>query len=225
MTRHIVDPDMSKKIGVIGSGEVGQTLALGFLKHGHEVMIGTRHPSKLGDWAGGEGKGVQVGDFAETASFGDVVVLAVKGTAIEDALRLAGIESLSGKTIIDASNPLDDEEPVNGVLISMMGANESMMEKLQALVPEANFVKAFNSVGAALMVNPELPGGKPSMFICGNSDDAKAEVSHILDVFGWEVEDMGGVEAARAIEPLAVLWCIPGFLRNDWVHAFKVLRP
>jgi predicted dinucleotide-binding enzyme len=98
------------------------------------------------------------------------------------------------------------------------------MEDLQDKVPSAHFVKAFNSVGNRAMVNPTFAGGKPSMFIAGNNDDAKKKVAEILDQFGWEVEDMGKAEAARAIEPLCILWCIPGFLRNEWSHAFKVLR-
>jgi predicted dinucleotide-binding enzyme len=99
------------------------------------------------------------------------------------------------------------------------------MERLQRLAPQANFVKAFNSVGSALMVNPALKGGPPTMFICGNNPQAKKDVASILHTFGWESEDMGPAEAARAIEPLCILWCIPGFARNDWTHAFKVLRP
>lgn len=98
------------------------------------------------------------------------------------------------------------------------------MERLQRAVPAARFVKAFNSVGNAFMVDPQFPGGKPTMFICGNDDGAKWIVRGILDEFGWETEDMGKVEAARAIEPLCMLWCIPGFARNEWSHAFKLLR-
>jgi predicted dinucleotide-binding enzyme len=98
------------------------------------------------------------------------------------------------------------------------------MERLQKIAPTANFVKSFSCVGNALMVNPQFPGGKPSMFICGNDEQAKATVCEILNQFGWDTEDMGKVEAARAIEPLCMLWCIPGFLRNDWNHAFKMLK-
>jgi hypothetical protein len=98
------------------------------------------------------------------------------------------------------------------------------MERLQREFADARLVKAFNSVGNSLMVNPQFAGGKPTMFICGNDEAAKKIVSDILDQFGWEIADMGKVEAARAIEPLCMLWCIPGFLRNDWTHAFKLLR-
>jgi predicted dinucleotide-binding enzyme len=211
------------KIGIIGSGVVAQTLAGGFLKHGHEVMVGTRDAAKLADWAKANPSG-KVGKFTDTAKFGDVVVLAVKGTVAADAVRGAGVTNLRGKTVIDATNPLADSPPVNGVLKFTTNLDESLMEKLQREFARIHFVKAFNSVGAACMVNPQFKGGKPTMFICGNDDPAKKTVAAILDQFGWETADMGKAEAARAIEPLCILWCIPGFLQNDWVHAFKMLR-
>jgi predicted dinucleotide-binding enzyme len=133
------------------------------------------------------------------------------------------VGNLTAKTVIDATNPVADAPPVNGVLKLFTSHDESLMERLQREFPSANFVKAFNSVGSALMVNPQFKGGKPTMFICGNSEAAKKSVGGILDQFGWEVADMGSAEAARAIEPLCMLWCLPGFLRNEWVHAFKLL--
>jgi predicted dinucleotide-binding enzyme len=103
---------------------------------------------------------------------------------------------------------------------------DSSMERTQKLIPDAKLVKAFNSVGNTLMYKPKLQGGlTPSMFICGNDEQAKKTVTDILTAFGWETEDLGTAEAARAIEPLCILWCIPGFLKNDWMHAYKVLRP
>ncbi len=212
------------KIGVIGSGSVGQTLADGFLKHGHEVMRGTRDPSKLADWKAGAGAKASVGTFAEAAKLGEIIVLAVKGTAAEDAVVLCGLDALAGKTVIDATNPIADAPPTNGVVVYFTGPNESLMERLQTRAPEAHFVKAFSSVGNALMVNPVLAGGRPTMFICGNDAGAKAQVSGILEAFGWDAADMGQATSARAIEPLCMLWCIPGFLRNDWTHAFKMLQ-
>jgi len=211
------------RVGILGSGVVGQALGGGFLKHGHEVMLGTREASKVADWVGRK-PGAEVGSLAEAAQFGEVVVLAVKGTVAADALRLAGAENLAGKTVIDATNPIADAPPVNGVLPFFTTFDDSLMESLQRELPNARFVKAFNSVGSALMVNPQLENGPPTMFICGNDEAAKQTVSKILDQFGWETEDMGKIEAARAIEPLCILWCIPGFLQNDWVHAFKLLR-
>ena len=210
------------KIGVLGSGDVAKTLASGFLKHGHEVMIGTRSAAKLADWAKQNPKG-KVGSFEETARFGEVAVLAVKGTAASEALQAAGAANLSGKTVIDATNPIADQPPVNGVLRFFTSLEESLMERLQKEFSGARFVKAFNSVGAVCMVNPEFKGARPTMFICGNDDAAKKAVTGILEQFGWETSDMGKAEAARAIEPLCMLWCIPGFLRNDWRHAFKML--
>ena len=212
-----------KKVGILGSGQVGQILADGFLKHGYEVMRGSRDPSKLATWKAGAGPKASAGSFAETARFGEVVVLAVKGTAAEEAVGLCG-DGLNGKVVLDATNPIADAPPVNGVIVYFTGPNDSLMERLQKKVPAAKLVKAFSSVGNALFVNPKLPA-RPTMFICGNDAGAKDAARGILEQFGWDSEDCGGVEAARAIEPLCMLWCIPGFLRNDWVHAFKMLRP
>jgi len=212
------------KVGVLGSGDVARVLASGFLKHGHAVTLGSRTPEKLADWKD-KNPGGLTGDFAEAAAFGEAVVLAVKGTAALEVLQLAGAKNLAGKTVMDATNPIADAPPVNGVLQFFTGPNESLMEKLQAEFPEAKLVKVFNSVGNILMINPQLEGGvRPTMFICGNDEAAKKQVSGVLDQFGWETDDRGKIEAARAIEPLCMLWCIPGFQRNDWVHAFKVLR-
>jgi hypothetical protein len=211
-------------IGVIGSGVVGQTLAAGFLKHGHKVAIGTRTPAKLADWAAKHFV-AEVKSFSEAAAFGEVVVLAVAGDVALDALGQAGAEAIEGKTVIDATNPIGGGPPVAGVLSYFTGQNESLMERLQKAYANANFVKAFNSVGAGQMVNPAFAGGRPTMFICGNSAHAKHTVGGILDQFGWDIEDMGPVEAARAIEPLCKLWCIPGIGKGDWsAHAFKLLR-
>jgi predicted dinucleotide-binding enzyme len=211
------------KIGILGSGQVGEALANGFLKHGDQVMRGSRDPAKLGAWAAAAGPRASSGTFEDAARFGDVVVLAVKGAAAESLVAsLAG--ALAGKVVLDTTNPLADAPPVNGVLRLFTGPNESLMERLQASAPRARFVKAFSCVGNALMVNPALPGGMPTMFVCGNDAAAKAVAREILERFGWECEDLGAVEAARAIEPLVSLWCLPGFLRNDWAHAFKLLR-
>jgi 8-hydroxy-5-deazaflavin:NADPH oxidoreductase len=212
------------KVGIIGSGVVGQTLAAGFVKHGHEVEIGTRDPAKLKDWSA-KNPSVKLKSSAEAAAFGEVVVLAVAGDAALEALKQAGAAAIAGKTVIDACNPIGGGPPVNGVLSFFTPQNESLMEELQKAYPAAHFVKAFNSVGNGQMVNPEFGGGRPTMFICGNNGSAKKAVTQILDRFGWDTEDMGAVEAARAIEPLCKLWCIPGIGKNDWSpHAFKLLR-
>ena len=211
------------KIGVLGSGQVAKTLAAGFLKHGHDVRVGTRHAGKLAGWATEHPKAT-IGSFADTAKFGEVVVLAVKGSVAAEALRAAGANNVNGKTVIDVTNPIADAPPVNGVLKFFTTLDDSLMERLQRECPGAKLVKAFNSVGAAAMVNPQFKGGPTTMFMCGNDEGAKKTVNGILDRFGWQAEDLGGAEAARAIEPLCMLWCIPGFQKQDWVHAFKMLR-
>src|SRR5215831_1050093 len=211
------------KIGVIGSGDVAKVLASGFIKHGHDVVIGTRDPAKLKDWTE-RNPSVRVGSFSDAAQFGQVVALAVKGLAAAEALRAAGASNLAGKPLIDATNPIAEAPPQNGVLQYFSSLDESLMEGLQREFPTARFVKAFNSVGNSRMVNPQFAGGKPTMFICGNDNSAKKKVEMLLDQFGWETADMGKAEAARAIEPLCMLWCIPGFMRNEWTHAFKLLK-
>jgi predicted dinucleotide-binding enzyme len=212
------------RIAVLGSGIVGQTLADGFLKHGNEVMRGTREPSKLAEWKGKAGAKASVGTFAEAARYGRIIVLAVKGTAAGTVLDMCGADSLAGKTVIDTTNPIADRPPVNGVLAFFTTLDESLMERLQKRFPAANFVKAFSCVGNAFMVDPKIPGGPPTMFICGNHAGARAEVRGILDQFGWDTEDLGAAEAARAIEPLCILWCIPGLRGGSWAHALKLLR-
>jgi 8-hydroxy-5-deazaflavin:NADPH oxidoreductase len=211
------------KVGILGSGDVAKALAAGFVKHGHMVMLGTRNPAKLAEWTAANA-GVDAGSFSDAAAYGEVIVLAVKGKAAAEALRIAGESNFAGKAIIDATNPIADAPPTNGVLKFFTTLDDSLMERLQNEFSGAHFVKAFNSVGSPFMVDPKFEGGKPTMFICGNDDAAKKTVSGILDEFGWETSDMGKVEAARAIEPLCMLWCIPGFLRNEWTHAFKLVR-
>lgn len=212
---------MSTKVGVIGSGTVAQVLAKGFKSKGYEVRIGSRDGSKLADFS--KESGIASGTFAEVAAFGEIIVLAVKGTAAESAVTLAGA-GLEGKLVLDATNPIADEPPDNGILRYFTSPNQSLMERLQDAAPDAHFVKAFSCVGNAFMVDPKLPGGPPTMFICGNSDDAKRRTKEILGQFGWDAEDIGKVEGARAIEPLCQLWCAPGLQRNQWTHAYKVLR-
>jgi len=214
------------KIGIIGSAAVGQVLANAFKSEGHNVMLGTRNTSKEEVVKfKNENQSIAVGTFKDTASFGEILVLATAGSVAENAIKLAGPSNFGDKVVIDATNPIAEAPPINGVLKFFTSLDDSLMERIQKLIPDAKVVKAFNSVGNTLMYKPKLQGGKPSMFICGNDDAAKKTVTDILTTFGWETEDMGKAEAARAIEPLCILWCIPGFLKNDWMHAYKVLKP
>lgn len=215
---------MEKKIGIIGSGQVGIALANGFQKHGYQVMIGTNDPEKheaIKEKTNGK---VAIGTFSDVANFSDILILAVKGIGAEDAVKKTGIDLLKNKIILDTTNPIAAGPPTNGVIPFFTTLDESLMERLQKLAPDARFVKCFSIVGNPLMVDPDFGGIKPTMFIAGNDDQAKKVTTDILTEIGWETEDMGKAEGARAIEPLAILWCIPGMNGRGWRHAFKLLR-
>lgn len=204
-------------IGILGSGVVGQTLGGGLRQLGHTVAIGSRTGRPVENWDGA------VGTFSDVAAASDTLVLAVKGGVAEELVASISAE-LAGKTVLDTTNPIADLPPVDGVLRYFTTFEESLMERLQAAAPQAHFVKAFSSVGNARMVNPVYEAGMPSMFIAGNDSDAKAEAAAITRSLGWDVEDMGTAVAARAIEPLCMLWCIPGLRGGSWTHAFKLLK-
>jgi predicted dinucleotide-binding enzyme len=209
------------KFGVLGSGAVGQVFARGLKAKGYEVKIGTRSPEKLAEFAAASG--IATGTFRDVAEWSDALVLAVLGRAAKDVLKLAGAKHLKGKVVLDTTNPIAEAPPQDGVIRVFTGPNDSLMEQLQRAHPDARFVKAFNSIGNAFMVDPAFPDGKPTMFYCGNDAEAKQVVARVIEQFGWEAADMGKAAAARAIEPLCQLWCIPGFLENRWSHAFKLL--
>jgi len=214
------------KTGIIGSANVGQTLAKAFMQEGYDVMLGTRNTSKpeVVQFAK-DNPNIKTGTFAEAAAFGEIIVLAVGGKVAEEAMNDADINNFKNKVVIDVTNPIANEPPENGVLKFFTNINFSLMEELQRMAPEAKFVKAFNSVGSHVMYKPDFGNTRPTMFIAGNDEEAKATVTGILDAFGWETADMGKAEGARAIEPLCMLWCIPGMLRNEWTgRAFKMLQ-
>jgi predicted dinucleotide-binding enzyme len=212
------------KIGILGSGSVGKTLGAGFLKHGHQVMLGTRDPHKpdVQQWLQST-PGATVGTFLQTAQFGEFVVLATLGLAAEEAISLAGADNFTGKTVMDTTNPISEAAPEGGILSYFTGPNESLGERIQTTLPHAHVVKAFNSVGAARMVNPSYQQGTPTMFFCGENAEAKLAVAEIIQQFGWQPYDCGGIVASRAIEPLCMLWCSRGFQHNQWDHAFALL--
>ena len=211
------------KVGILGSGEVAKTLGAGFLKHGHAVLLGTRDATKLTEWQA-KHPSARIGSFADAAKFGESSCSQSKATLPSTRCRLAGAPALAGKVVIDATNPIAAAPPVNGVLKFFTSLDDSLMERLQKAYPNVRFVKAFSSVGNARMVNPKFAGGTPTMFICGDNAEAKQTVTRILEHFGWETLDFGGAAAARAIEPICILWCIPGFLHNEWTHALKMLH-
>ena len=214
------------KIGILGSGAVGQALAAGFASEGNEVMLGTRDPNaaKITEWLAKSGGGITAGTFEDTAKFGELIILCPLFRAIEDVISLAGKHNFEGKIVIDTTNPISEEPPVNGVLKYVKINEGSAGELIQNLLPNSNVVKAFNSVGSAFMYKPKFEDGQPTMFICGNSDEAKKTVSGILEGFGWDVMDSGSIEASNALEGLCIIWCARGFREGNWHHAFKLLK-
>ena len=211
------------KIGILGTGDVGRALGSAFAKLGNDVKLGSRDPNKpeAVAWAKAAGARASVGTFADAAGFGELVVIATLGSATETALRSAGIERFRGKVVIDTTNPLDFS---TGKPVLYVGRTDSAGEQVQRLLPDARVVKAFNTVGNALMFQPKLAGGPPDMFICGNDDGAKNTVTAILGDFGWGTVDAGGIEASRGLEPMCLVWVGYGARTNTWTHAFRLLR-
>jgi predicted dinucleotide-binding enzyme len=207
-------------VGILGSGDVGKSLARGFAGAGHDVMIGSRTPEKLADFVAATER-VKSGTFADTAKFGDLLVLATQGAAAEEAIQIAGPGHFSGKVVIDATNPLDFS---TGKPALFVGFNDSLGERVQRAVPDARVVKAFNTAGNAFFVHPDFPGGPPDMFICGNDDDAKKIVAQTCGHFGWGVIDIGGIEGSRHLEPMCMVWVLHGIRSGAWTHAFKMLH-
>lgn len=212
------------KIGILGTGDVGRTLANGFAALGHEVKVGTREPASDKAKAVAAKLGPKVGlvTFAEAATFAELGVLATLWSGTESAIRLAGPGHLYGKVVVDTTNPLVIVP--GGPPALALGHTDSGGEQVQRWLPGAKVVKAFNIVGSAHMVKPSFPGGPPDMFICGNDPGAKRSVTGLLEAFGWPVVDIGGIEGARLLEPLCILWVLYGVKTGAWNHAYKMLR-
>jgi len=208
------------KVGVIGSGVVGKALAEGFVKHGHQVMVGTREPAKLAEWAAALGSSVSIGSVADAAAFGEVAVIATAWSGTEQALR-ATEGKLHGKVVIDATNPLGHSAGKPELAI---GHTDSGGEQVQRWAPEAHVVKCFNIVGNPHMVNPAFPTGAPDMFLCGDDEGAKRVVAALCAELGWPTIDIGGIEGARLLEPLALLWILHYFRTGKGNHAFALLH-
>ncbi|MFL5322424.1 MAG: NADPH-dependent F420 reductase [Myxococcaceae bacterium] len=212
------------KVGILGTGVVGTALGRGFIALGHEVKLGGREANnpKAVAWAKESGTKASAGAFADVASFGEVLVLATLGSATESALKQAGVESFKGKLVIDTTNPLDFS---TGKPQLSMGHTTSLGELVQRTLPGAKVVKAFNTVGNAHMFKPTFPGGPPTMFVGGNDAGAKKQLEGILKDFGWEMADLGGIEASRWLEPMCMAWVAYAMVNGGtWNHAFKLLK-
>ena len=214
------------KIGILGSGDVGRRLADGFIELGHIVKIGSRNPhqEKITEWMAKHDKAkVSSGTFAEAASFGELDLIATSWAGTVDAIKMADAQNLAGKVVVDVTNPLDFSKGMPPRLA--IGHTDSAGETVQRMLPDSKVVKAFNIVGNPHFIHPDFPGGPPTMFICGNDDQAKKTViDNILTKFGWETIDIGGIEGARLLEPLAYLWIMYYFRTGNGNHAFKLLR-
>jgi hypothetical protein len=213
------------RIGILGSGDVGQALGRGFASRGYDVKIGSRTPDsdKLKAWLKQTAGKTSTGTFAEASNHGDILILAILGAAVENAIDLAGREKFAGKLVIDVTNALDFSKGSSPGLF--VGMNDSLGERVQRKLPQAQVVKCFNTVPNAQMVNPNFGEDKPEMLICGNDTQAKQQVIDILKEFGWPgAIDIGGIEEARWLEALVPLWVRVGAALNTWKHAFKVVR-
>jgi len=213
------------KVGILGTGDVGRAVGRGLIKYGHEALMGARSAphEKAVAWAREQGPKAKVGTFADAAAFGDVILLATLWSGTKNALDMAGgAKAFAGKVVMDATNPLDTSHGMPPRLA--LGHTDSGGEQVQRWLPGARVVKVFNTVGNQYMVDPQIPGGPPDMFLCGNDAEAKATVSEICRQFGWPVIDIGGIEGSRLLEPLCILWVVCGMRTNNWDHAFKLLR-
>jgi predicted dinucleotide-binding enzyme len=213
-----------RRVGILGSGEVGRRLAAGFARRGHDVMIGSRDPDKaeLQEWLTDEGAGVKAGTFAAAAEHGELLVLAVLGNAAEASIADAGPEAFSGKVVIDAMNPLDFSDGFPPKL--SIAGEDSLGERVQRALPDAKVVKAFNTIGNQYFVDPSFSEGQPTMLIAGNDEDAKRTVGDVLADFGWpEPVDIGDIEGSRELEAICIAWIRIGGMRGAWDHGFKLL--
>jgi 8-hydroxy-5-deazaflavin:NADPH oxidoreductase len=213
-----------RRVGVLGTGEVGRRLAAGFRSRGHDVMIGSRDPGKaeLAEWLSADGAGIDSGTFAEAADHGELLVLAVLGNAAEEAIAAAGPDRFSGKVVIDATNPLDFSGGFPPKL--SIAGEDSLGERIQRALPDAKVVKAFNTIGSGYFVDPSFSEGQPTMLIAGDDEGAKRTVRDALADFGWsDTVDIGGIEGARELEAICIAWVKIGGARGAWDHGFRLL--
>ncbi|HTT16787.1 MAG TPA: NAD(P)-binding domain-containing protein [Thermoplasmata archaeon] len=212
-----------KKVGILGSGDVGRQLGRGFAAHGYAVMVGTRQPAKIEAWARESPGKVSVGTFAQAAAFGPIAVLATHGAATEQVLDSVGPAPFAGKLVLDATNPLDLAHGMPPGLL--FGLNDSLGERVQRKLTGAKVVKCFNTVGNGRMIDPHFASGPARMWICGNDPGAKRTTEEILQELGWAgALDVGGIDGARWLEALVPLWVRAGLALNTWDHAVQPVR-
>lgn len=197
------------KIGILGSGVVGQTLGSKFVSLGHESMLGCRsaHNEKAVEWVNKTGKNAKHGTFSDAASFGDIVFNCTKGDVSIEVIKAANVKNLAGKVLVDVANPLDFSHGMPPVLIPSLCNTTSLGEEIQKLLPNVKVVKALNTMNCVVMINPALVPGQHDLFICGNDMDAKLKVTEILQQWGWNaITDLGDITSSRAMEALLPIW-------------------
>jgi len=224
------------KIGILGTGIVGRTLASKFASEGNDVMIGTRSvndtmakvkPDGMGnppfkEWQKQNQK-VKLGTFTDAVKFGELILLATFGDVTKNAIELAGKENFKSKVVVDTTNPLDFSKGVPPRFSVTL--DNSLGEQIQNYIPDAKVVKAFNSIGAHIMPNPKREEGDPDFFLAGNDEAAKKQISEIVTKWGWKsVTDLGDISQAFWLEALAMIWINYGFKYNSWSQAFKLLK-
>jgi 8-hydroxy-5-deazaflavin:NADPH oxidoreductase len=216
-----------KKIAVLGTGMVGNTIGTKLVSLGYNVMMGSRTATneKAQDWVQANGANASAGTFAEAAAFGEIIFNCTKGDASLDVFKMAGIENFKGKTIIDIANPLDFSKGMPPSLLPDLSNTNSLGEEIQKLLPEANVVKTLNIVNCEVMVDAKKSGGDPTMFVSGNSPEAKEEVKAILNQFNWtDIIDLGDITTARGTEMLLPIWLRTWMATGNGYFAFKIVR-
>lgn len=207
------------RVGIIGSGQVGQVLAAGFAKKGHQVVVGTRDPAAKKDTIGAAAARAKVGTFEDAAKHGELVVFCVNGGVGDEALRLAGADNLAGKVVLDTTNPL---EPSSTGLHKPAAVKDSLLQQWQRAAPKARFVKAWNCVPGTVMVDPPFTAGPGTQFICGDDATAKQQATKILRDFGWDAIDLGGADMAPYIEGMAIAVINHGVRSGRWDWGLKL---
>ena len=218
-------------IGVLGTGVVGETIGTALTEKGHNVRLGSRSPNneKATSWVKKSNHHTTQGDFADAASFGEILFLCLNGAHALDAIRSIDADSVNGKIVVDVTNPLDFSKGMPPRLIEGLNNSTSLGEEIQAALPGARIVKAFNTVTCNVMVNPKLVNnGDHSLFICGNDADAKNKVKHFLvDTFEWKPEnllDLGGIQSARGMEAYLPLWVMIMQATGSPIFNIKVVK-
>jgi len=216
-----------KKIGILGTGMVGESIGTKLIELGYEVRMGSRtaNNEKAMEWASKNGDRASTGTFNDAASFGELIVVCTKGDATVSVARSINPDLVKGKIIIVISNPLDFSKGMPPFLIPELTNTNSLGEEVQKILSLANVVKTLDTVNCQIMVNPNKLSGPQTMFIAGNNSEAKKQVGELLEKFGWnEIVDLGDITGARATEMMMPIWIRIMVTTNNVQFGFKIVR-